>query len=91
MWQEVIQDKNQQGVMFGNMIDKKYDNVNNPSHYNTGKFECIDVMIETQGVEVVKSFCICNAFKYIYRHDNKNGDEDIKKAKWYIDKYLELL
>lgn len=66
------------------------DNVNHPSHYETGSFECIDVMLETQGKETVKSFCLCNAFKYIYRHNNKNGLEDIKKAKWYIDKYIEL-
>lgn len=66
------------------------DNVNHPSHYETGSFECIDVMLETQGKEVVKNFCLCNAFKYIYRHNNKNGLEDIQKAKWYIDKYIEL-
>ena len=29
------------------------DNVNHPAHYETGKFECIEVMIETQGVEAV--------------------------------------
>ena len=69
---------------------KKPDNVNHPSHYETGKFECIDVMLETQGVEAVKNFCLCNAFKYLYRHNGKNGVEDIKKARWYIDKYLEL-
>lgn len=66
------------------------DNVNHPGHYETGKFECIDVMIETQGVEAVKHFCLCNAFKYLYRHNRKNGVEDCKKARWYIDKYLEL-
>lgn len=66
------------------------DNVNHPSHYETGKFECIDVMVETQGVEAVKGFCIGNAFKYIYRHNNKNGLEDVKKARWYLDKYIEL-
>ena len=66
------------------------DNVNHPSHYEIGSFECIDVMLETQGKEAVKNFCLCNAFKYIYRHNNKNGLEDIKKAKWYIDKYIEL-
>ena len=66
------------------------DNVNHPSHYETGKFECIEVMLETQGKEAVKNFCICNAFKYIYRHNNKNGVEDIKKAKWYLDKYIEI-
>lgn len=66
------------------------DNVNHPSHYETGNFECIDVMIETQGKEAVMDFCICNAFKYIYWHNNKNGIEDVKKAKWYLDKYIEL-
>lgn len=66
------------------------DNVMHPSHYETGKFECIDVMVETQGVEAVKDFCICNAFKYLYRHGRKNGLEDIKKAQWYLSKYVEL-
>lgn len=66
------------------------DVVNHPSHYETGKFECIDVMIETQGKEAVMDFCLCNAFKYLYRHKRKNGIEDIKKAKWYINKYIEL-
>lgn len=68
----------------------KNDNVNHPSHYETGKFECIEVMLETQGVEAVKNFCICNAFKYLYRHGRKNGLEDVKKAGWYIRKYIEL-
>ena len=66
------------------------DPVNHPKHYETGKYECIDVMVETQGIEAVKNFCICNAFKYVYRHKNKNGVEDIRKAIWYLDKYAEL-
>lgn len=48
------------------------DIVNHPSHYETGSFECIDVMLETQGKEAVMDFCICNAFKYLYRH-KRNG------------------
>lgn len=68
----------------------KPDVVNHPSHYETGTFECIDVMLETQGKEAVMDFCLCNAFKYLYRHKRKNGVEDIKKAKWYINKYIEL-
>ena len=66
------------------------DNVNHPAHYETGKFECIDVMKETQGIEATMDFCVCNALKYIYRHRNKNGFEDIKKADWYLKKYIEL-
>lgn len=29
------------------------DYVNDPPHYTTGKFECIDVMLETQGRDAV--------------------------------------
>jgi hypothetical protein len=72
-------------------MEKEHDNVNHPSHYETGKSECIDVMIETQGIEATKNFCVCNAFKYIYRHNMKNGEEDLRKAKWYLDKYMELI
>lgn len=66
------------------------DNVNHPTHYETGKFECIEVMQEVFGTEAVQNFCVCNAFKYLYRHRRKNGKEDIEKARWYINKYLEL-
>lgn len=66
------------------------DAVNHPSHYETGKFECIEVMTEAIGVDAVKNFCLCNAFKYLYRCGRKNGLEDIKKAKWYIDRLIQM-
>ena len=66
------------------------DNVNHPSHYNQGGFECIDVMVSTFGEEATEDFCLLNAFKYIWRCGSKGGIEDIKKAKWYLDKILEL-
>ena len=66
------------------------DNINHPKHYETDKVECIEAMEITQGRGAVMSFCLCNAFKYLWRHDRKNGLEDIKKARWYLDKYIEL-
>ncbi len=66
------------------------DVVNHPSHYENARFECIDVMIETQGVEAVKHFCLCNAFKYLYRHNRKEGEISVDKALWYLKKYVEL-
>ena len=66
------------------------DPVNHPSHYTSGSVECIDVMLETQGREAVMHFCVCNAFKYLFRHRGKNGHEDIEKARWYLNKYSEL-
>lgn len=66
------------------------DPVNHPSHYETGKFECIEVMEEALGRSMVESFCICNAFKYLYRSQRKNGDEDLFKAQWYVNKWAAL-
>lgn len=67
-----------------------HDNVNHPEHYELAGMECIDVIIATQGIQAAQDFCICNALKYIFRHRMKNGLEDVQKAQWYINKYLEL-
>ena len=61
--------------------------VNHPKHYNSGKYECIDVMKDIFGEEAVKNFCLLNAFKYLWRSDHKNGKEDIRKAIWYLEEY----
>ena len=58
------------------------ETVNHPEHYQ-GPNECIKVMEAMFGREAVKHFCMCNAFKYRFRADKKNGEEDIKKAEWY--------
>ena len=71
--------------------ENKFDVVGCPQHYTSTSIECIDAMRETQGVEATKQFCICNAFKYLWRHNAKNGDEDIKKASWYLNKAVSLM
>lgn len=64
------------------------DNVNKPVHYQ-GKIECIDcIESATDGLKGIEAFCTGNAIKYLYRWKKKNGIEDLKKAKWYIDKLL---
>lgn len=69
----------------------KPDMVNHPPHYTNGGMECIDEMILTFGKEAVMNFCICNAWKYRARALYKNGEEDMQKSHWYINKYKELL
>lgn len=68
--------------------DVKPDPVNHPAHYTSGGIECINAMQAAFGVEVVKGFCLCNAFKYLWRHRNKNGVEDLKKARWYLNRLI---
>lgn len=73
------------------MNEVKNDNVSHPQHYNReGGMECLDEMILIFGKEVVKNFCLCNAWKYRYRAADKNGEEDLRKSDFYIAKYKEL-
>ena len=72
-------------------VKEEHDNVNHPSHYTECcSLECIDVMTIVFGKTVVIWFCLCNAFKYLWRHKYKNGSEDIRKARWYVNKAFEL-
>lgn len=52
--------------------------------------ECIDEMIAIFGKTAVKHFCLLNVWKYRKRAVFKNGAEDMKKADWYMKKYVEL-
>lgn len=65
------------------------DPVNNPSHYTDGRIEVIDYICDKFDI---KSFCLGNAIKYISRAGKKNNEvEDLKKAIWYINHYIETL
>lgn len=67
------------------------DNIN-PSHYKDyTSLECIEAMQISFGREAVLHFCLCNAFKYIWRWKHKNGEEDLNKAGWYIDYAIDLI
>lgn len=68
----------------------EHDNVYHPAHYEVGNYECIKVMEAIFGCDYVFHFCVCNAFKYLWRYKRKNGFEDLEKARWYLTKALEL-
>ncbi|MFC9786461.1 DUF3310 domain-containing protein [Rhodococcus sp. NPDC127528] len=56
------------------------DNVNHPAHYNSDRFgiECIAIGRHLIGTAF-------NAWKYTFRHAEKNGAEDLRKALVYLD------
>ena len=64
---------------------ENFDIINKPFHYNTSKYECIEVMREVFGDEKLKIWCVLNAFKYLYRCYYKNGDQDLEKATYYLN------
>lgn len=73
------------------MEGQKTDNVNNPHHYEgSTSIECIEAMEVIFDRYDVEMFCLCNAFKYIWRHKNKNGLDDLEKAQWYLNHVKEM-
>lgn len=68
------------------------DMVQHPQHYNQGGIECIDaIKAATVGKTGIQAFCVGNAIKYLFRYENKNGLEDVKKAQWYINRLIQEL
>ena len=75
-------------------MERKTDVVNHPRHYisKDGSIETIDVIEAfTENLRGIEAVCTANAIKYICRWSNKNGIEDLEKAKWYIDHLIEHL
>ena len=66
------------------------DMVNHPAHYTQGGIECIDaIKAAVTGLEGIEAVCTGNIIRYIWRWKFKNGLEDLKKCRWYIDKLIE--
>ena len=64
-----------------------FDNINRPKHYNQGKIEPIEVIEDWE-----LGYHLGNVIKYIARAEHKgNMVEDLKKAKWYLDRYINLV
>jgi hypothetical protein len=63
------------------------DMVNHPDHYKTNSgLETIDVIEAfTDGLNGIEAVDTANIIKYICRWKKKNGLEDLKKAKWYLE------
>ena len=66
----------------------EHDAVNSPSHYTSGSIECIDCIKAALGENFI-GFLIGNVIKYAYRYKHKNGVEDLRKCKWYLEKAIE--
>ena len=64
------------------------DMVNHPPHYNKQGIECIDAISAALG-DGMEYYLQGNIIKYLWRYRYKNGVEDLKKAKWYLEKMIE--
>jgi hypothetical protein len=68
---------------------KERDNVNNPAHYGTGVIECIEYIKDFLTDEELIGYYRGNVAKYLHRWRYKNGVEDLKKARWYLEALIQ--
>jgi hypothetical protein len=69
-----------------------HDPVNSPIHYADGNgMECIEAIEASMSMEEFKGFLKGNVQKYVWRYAQKNGAEDLKKAKWYLDRLITIV
>ncbi len=67
-----------------------HDMVNHPKHYTQGGIECIDaIKAATVGKSGIEAVCVANVVKYLWRYEEKNGVEDVKKARWYLERLIQ--
>ena len=69
----------------------KPDNVNHPKHYLKGGLECIQVIKAQLTPEQNKGYLYGNVLKYMWRWPEKNGIEDLRKAKHYLEWLIEVV
>lgn len=76
-------------------VSEKYpehDNINHPLRYTKGDIECIDaIKAATVGKTGIEAVCVANVVKYLWRYEEKNGLEDVKKARWYLERLINEL
>lgn len=61
-----------------------HDPVNMPKHYTDGGIETVDYELAKLTPEEFRGACKAQAIQYISRERLKGGDEDLRKAIWWL-------
>ena len=67
-----------------------FDPVEKPMHYAAGSVECIDAIEAQLTPEEFRGYLKGNIAKYMWRERKKGGKESLKKARWYLNKLIDL-
>lgn len=67
------------------------DTVNHPPHYvDGGGIECIEAIESQLTNDEYRGYLKGNIVKYIWRERMKGSTESLKKARWYLDRLIQL-
>ena len=65
--------------------EDKHNPVTQPDHYNKGAIEAIEAIKASMHPQEYKGYLKGNCLKYLWRYEYKNGVEDLRKARVYLD------
>jgi hypothetical protein len=69
-------------------IKSDNDKINHPTHYTQGGIECIEAIKAALTADEFRGYIKGTILKYVWRERIKNGDEDLKKAEWFINYFI---
>jgi len=65
--------------------EDKHNPVTQPDHYNKGAIEAIEAIKASMHPQEYKGYLKGNCLKYLWRYEYKNGVEDLRKARVYLE------
>jgi len=82
-WDKVNKSKTFTGKLFH--PEDTHNPVTQPDHYNKGAIEAIEAIKASMHPQEYKGYLKGNCLKYLWRYEYKNGVEDLRKARVYLD------
>lgn len=82
-WDNVAKSKTAYGKLYH--PEDKHDPVDAPDHYNKGAIEAIEAIKASMHPQEYKGYLKGNCLKYLWRYEYKNGVEDLRKARVYLE------
>lgn len=77
-------------VVTSSQIINAHTQATKPDHYHKGGMDLFEFLELKWTKEQLEAFHAGNVLKYVLRYNDKNGLEDLQKAKVYLDKLIQL-
>lgn len=89
---EITEEGNASTILITEKVKNDLEQRNLPAHYDIAGINTMDFIIATcehNKTNQRETFYLANTLKYLIRYKNKNGLEDLKKAKDYLNRLIE--
>lgn len=69
------------------------DVINSPRHYTNSNAKCRTCSTTIEQIDITRhmGFLEGNVIKYVWRYKHKNGIEDLKKARFYLQALIDQI